>query len=173
MKIYVASSWRNDYQSEVVAELRADGHEVYDFKNPEPGDDGFHWSEIDGGWKSWSHRQYIDALMHPVAIGGFGKDWRAMQWADAFVLVQPCGRSAHLELGWAVGAGKPTSILLRGDVEPELMAKMADFITDELQSIRVWAKGCDQIIYSKPELKDLGGGCPDCGHRHPPDGMCV
>lgn len=37
MKIYVASSWRNQYQPEVVATLRAVGHEVYDFKNPRPG----------------------------------------------------------------------------------------------------------------------------------------
>lgn len=30
--IYVASSWRNDYQSSVVEMLRALGHSVYDFK---------------------------------------------------------------------------------------------------------------------------------------------
>ncbi len=32
MRIYVASSWRNIYQREVVRLLRAAGHEVYDFK---------------------------------------------------------------------------------------------------------------------------------------------
>lgn len=45
--IYVASSWRNPYQPVVVGELRFMGHEVYDFRNPEPGSHGFHWSEID------------------------------------------------------------------------------------------------------------------------------
>lgn len=34
-KIYLASSWRNQYQAEVLAALRASGAEVYDFKNPE------------------------------------------------------------------------------------------------------------------------------------------
>ena len=33
-KIYVASSWRNEYYPEVVRQLREAGHEVYDFRNP-------------------------------------------------------------------------------------------------------------------------------------------
>ena len=33
-KIYVASSWRNVFQQDVVDILRDLGHEVYDFKNP-------------------------------------------------------------------------------------------------------------------------------------------
>ena len=36
-RIYVASSWRNKYQPEVVAALRKAGHEVYDFRNPKDG----------------------------------------------------------------------------------------------------------------------------------------
>ena len=33
-KIYVASSWRNSYQRDVVSFLRNEGHEVYDFTHP-------------------------------------------------------------------------------------------------------------------------------------------
>ena len=40
-KIYVASSWRNEYYPEVVEKLREAGHEVYDFRNPPSGDPGF------------------------------------------------------------------------------------------------------------------------------------
>lgn len=36
-KIYVASSWRNVFQQDVVDILRNLGHEVYDFKNPHMG----------------------------------------------------------------------------------------------------------------------------------------
>lgn len=36
-KIYVASSWRNVFQQDVVGILRDLGHEVYDFKNPPHG----------------------------------------------------------------------------------------------------------------------------------------
>lgn len=46
MNIYVASSWRCEWQPAVVAALREAGYEVYDFRNP-PGNTGFHWSSID------------------------------------------------------------------------------------------------------------------------------
>ena len=44
--IYVASSWRNEYQQNTVLELRKAGYIVYDFKNPKVADKGFHWSKI-------------------------------------------------------------------------------------------------------------------------------
>lgn len=133
-KIYVASSWRNERQPEVVKGLQDCGHEVYDFKNPRPGDNGFHWSEIDKDWKDWSPEAYRDALDHPVAKSGFASDFGAMKWADTFVLVLPCGRSAHLELGWACGQGKQTLILL-DKMEPELMTKMVDHICLDLNEV--------------------------------------
>lgn len=117
MRIYVASSWRNVWQPGVVRLLRKNGHEVYDFKNPKPGDNGFHWSSIDGGWQDWDAERYRKALAHPVAEAGFGSDMTAMRWAEACVLVQPCGTSAHLELGWSIGAGKRTSVMFPFDVE--------------------------------------------------------
>ena len=51
-----------------------------------------------------------------------------MQWADTGVLVMPCGRSAHLEAGYFVGAGKRLIILIN-DSEPELMYKMGMLAT--------------------------------------------
>lgn len=45
-KIYIASSWRNSYQQDVVSFLRNKGHEVYDFRNPPHGNGGFQWSDI-------------------------------------------------------------------------------------------------------------------------------
>ena len=134
-KIYVASSWRNMVQPKVVERLLRDGHQVYDFKNPRPGDNGFHWSEIDRDWKQWSTEEYRDALDHPVAKAGYASDFNAMKWADTFLLVLPCGRSAHLELGWACGQGKQTLILL-DDMEPELMTKMVDQICVNLDEVR-------------------------------------
>lgn len=125
-KIYVASSWRNFRQVMVVTTLRSCGHEVYDFRNPFIGNKGFHWSEIDPNWKSWNGDQFRYALKHPVAQDGFKSDHAAMEWADTFVMVLPCGRSAHLELGWACGKGKRTIILLDEQQEPELMYLEAD-----------------------------------------------
>lgn len=128
MKIYVASSWRNTQQPAVVAALRGAGHEVYDFRNPAPGDHGFHWSEVDGGYKTWTPAAYRTALHHAVSEHGFRADFEAMKWADACVLLLPCGRSAHLEAGWFAGAGKPLFILLDEKPEPELMYKMSTYI---------------------------------------------
>jgi hypothetical protein len=140
LKIYVASSWRNVHQPGVVAALREDGHEVYDFKKPKEGDDGFHWSEIDGGWKSWSTGQFIKALDHSIAKAGFDSDMEALENADVTVLVLPCGRSAHLEAGHAAGTGKKLAILLDKNtpLEPELMYRMADIITDSLALVRAF-----------------------------------
>jgi len=135
MKIYVASSWRNNYQPDVVHALRELDHEVYDFRNPKPGNNGFHWSEIERSWQNWTGEQFRNALQHPIAQGGFELDFSAMQVADACVLALPCGRSAHLEAGWFVGAGKPLLILLSGENEPELMYKMADSVHTGLGSL--------------------------------------
>jgi hypothetical protein len=134
MKIYVASSWRNKKQPEVVTALRSLGHEVYDFRNPCPGDTGFQWSEIDPNWQSWSPPRFVEALEHPIAKDGFSKDMDSLIDADATVLVMPCGRSAHLELGYAVGAGQRTFILL-SDGEPELMYRMVDGLCCSIEEL--------------------------------------
>jgi len=118
MRIYVASSWRNPFQPYVVSTLRSEGHEVYDFRNPTEGDNGFHWREIDGGWQEWSSERYVAALSHPVAEAGFKKDRDALDWCEACVLVLPCGRSAHLELGYAIGQKKPSAILMPDPTVP-------------------------------------------------------
>ncbi len=138
MRIYVASSWRNEAQPLVVAALRSVGHEVYDFRNPVDGDDGFGWREVDGGWLDWSPEQFVRALEHPVAERGFNYDMDALRSCDACVLVLPCGRSAHLELGWAVGARRRTCVLARELPEPELMYKMVDFIALDLGDVVDW-----------------------------------
>lgn len=135
-KIYLASSWRNNYQPECLAALRDSGHEVYDFRNPKPGDQGFHWSEIDEDWQSWDLRSYRKNLTHPIANGGFASDWNAMEWADTGVLLLPCGRSAHLEAGYFTGRNKQLFVLLHRDkFEPELMYKMATAICCDLDEL--------------------------------------
>jgi hypothetical protein len=126
MKIYAASSWRNELQPSVVEHLRAANFQVYDFRHPAPDEHGFSWSEIDPNWQSWTAAQFRDALKHPVAVHGLKLDFDGMNWADVIVMVQPCGRSAALELGWAIGAGKRTIILLAEKQEPELMFALAD-----------------------------------------------
>lgn len=126
-RIYLASSWRNPHQPWMVQLLRNEGHDVYDFRNP-PHSTGFSWPEI-GLDLPCSADEYRRALLtHPRAAQGFNSDFAAMRWADVGLLVLPCGRSAHLELGWMAGAGKRTLILTQDNEEPELMALLADTI---------------------------------------------
>jgi hypothetical protein len=137
LKLYVASSWRNMYQPAIVESLRAARYDVYDFKNPRPGDKGFGWSSIDPDWQQWSPIKFRSALSHPTAVAGFDSDFDAMKWADAGVLVMSCGRSAHLEAGYFVGAGKPLFILLSNNkAEAELMYKMATAICVSLDELK-------------------------------------
>ena len=126
MRIYVASSWRNPYQPTIVEVLRGEGFEVYDFRHPAPGDDGFRWAEIDPAWQVWTPAQYREALQHPLAQLGFAQDKLALEMADATVLVLPCGRSAHLELGYAKGLGQRTAVLMLEPAEAELMYLLCD-----------------------------------------------
>ena len=143
MKIYVASSWRNTYQPKVVNRLRCEGHEVYNFRTPCPGNNGFKWSEIDLDWQDWNQEQYRKALWHSLAVEGYDLDFNAMKEADTCVLVLPCGRSAHLEAGYFAGAGKPLHILILEPCDPELMYKMAIGIyttIDELIRRNQWEK---------------------------------
>ena len=102
-KIYVASSRRNSEQPAVVKALRGAGHEVYDFHNPAPGENGFAWSALDPDWLKWNLRQYVHNVRKPLADKGFKFDRDALHWCDTCVLVLPCGRSAHLEAGYAAG----------------------------------------------------------------------
>jgi len=125
MKIYVASSWRNEFQPRVVELLRELGHEVYDFKNPEL-NTGFSWAHIDEDWEQWSTEDFEENLSHPIAEAGFKSDFDAMQAADACVMVLPCGRSAHTEAGWMKGAGKKVFVYSPVRQEPELMYKIYD-----------------------------------------------
>lgn len=133
MKIYVASSWRNDYQPSVVAALRQHGHEVYDFKDS----DGFHWEEVDPDWQRWPTNlsKYIDGLDHVAARRGFRRDMTALKECDVCVYVMPCGVSASWEAGWAAGAGKPVIVYIPALREPDLMVKIAQAVVLELEEL--------------------------------------
>lgn len=138
-KIYVASSWRNEFYEGVVEALRKAGHEVYDFRNPPSGDPGFKWSAVDPDYMEWSPETYRNQLTHPLAVRQFGNDIEAMRQCDVCVLVLPCGRSAHTESGWFAGSGKKVVAYIPTRQEPELMYRLFDAIccnllelTDEL-----------------------------------------
>jgi nucleoside 2-deoxyribosyltransferase len=142
-KIYLASSWRNQKQSEVLAMLKEMGHDVYDFKNPMPGNTGF-------GWQKCKYDLTIkDNYIHHISTDktaalGFKLDRDALNWCDTCIMLLPCGRSAHLEAGYAIGQGKETIIVLSDDekFEPELMYLLADHI----YNLKVCLQHCKEEI---------------------------
>ena len=134
-KIYVASSWRNKYYPKVVQRLREAGHEVYDFRNPPHGGNGFRWTDIDPNAPDWDFNQYAQGLHHPKAQRQFQADMEALEWADTCVLVLPCGRSAHTEAGWMAGARRRVIAYIPEMVEPELMYKLFDGVVGELEEL--------------------------------------
>ena len=142
-KVYVASSWRNEHQPAVVDVLRGLGLNVYDFRNPQEGiarareagrgrGTGFQWPEIDPEWQSWTPEQFRASLQHSRAVEAFQADRVACEGADATLLVLPCGRSSHLELGVAVGRGAWVAVFFPPGIprqEPELMYRWVDVLT--------------------------------------------
>lgn len=131
--VYVASSWRNYMQVAVCAALRSVGIDHYDFKA-----DGFSWKEV-ALPQPCTFEQYERGIAHPRAIEGFDRDMAALDKADCTILVMPCGRSAHLELGYAIGKGQRTAVLYEQEpFEPDLMHKAADFHTDALFDLLGW-----------------------------------
>ncbi|AIE83507.1 hypothetical protein [Fimbriimonas ginsengisoli] len=118
--------------------LREAGHLVYDFRNPEPGNTGFQWSAVDPEWKGWDPATYRDCLKNPVAEAGFSLDMNALEQCDACVLLLPSGRSAHLEAGFAAGAGKLLFVLMEEPQEPELMYAMAEDVCLSVDDLLTW-----------------------------------
>lgn len=122
-RIYLASSGRNPHYEAVLLLLRAAGHEVYDWTQPEAGNNGLDWSRVDPDWQSWTPASFVAAMEdNPVAACQFAFDKAALDWADTCVCLLPCNRSAHLEAGYSIGLGKPTIFYLKPELfSPELM----------------------------------------------------
>lgn len=143
--IYVASSWRNTHYPLVIKTLRGIGATamlpephfgVHDFRSS---DGAFSWRDVDTDWENWDRCRYRDIVTnHPIADLGFERDMAGLRRATAVLLVGPSGRSAHLELGYAAGLGKPTAVYLPEDQEPELMYLMAGAIFTDITEVVNW-----------------------------------
>lgn len=141
-RCYVAASWRTPSQPIVVTALREAGVSCYDFRNP-PNGAGFGWEQVAAAgrdWTLWTPAEYLQALKHPRAEEGFRSDIDALRAAYICVLLQPSGRSAALEFGYAAAMGKRTAVLLHPGEQPELMLKVAEYMTDSLGALVDWAR---------------------------------
>lgn len=108
VKVYVIGSLGNTDVPAFAATIRDQGFEVFDdwfASGPEADTEWRRYEELRGS-------NYRDALAGHAATNTFEFDFKHLNEADVVVLLLPAGRSGHLELGWAAGAGKPAYIVL-------------------------------------------------------------
>jgi hypothetical protein len=127
--IYLIGSLRNPRIPVIAAELRAAGHDVFD--------DWYSAGETaDDSWRDYERARghtLIKALQGYAAQHVFSFDKYHLQRCDAAVLAMPAGKSAHLELGWVLGQGKPGYILL--DSDPDRYDVMLAFATAVVSTV--------------------------------------
>ena len=122
--IYVIGSLRNPRITEVGNALRAAGYDTFE-------DWHAGGKEADDEWQRYEKergRGYKEALAGYHAQNIFHFDLHHLNRSHAAVLVMPAGRSAHLELGYIIGQGKPGYVLF--DEEPERFDVMYNFATE-------------------------------------------
>ena len=103
--IYVAGSLRNegmrDLDTALIAEF-PDQVFFMDWYSAGP--------EADDHWKGYYHDHlgldYVTALKEPASLNVFNFDKKHIDLSDILILAAPAGKSAHLELGYSIGAGK-------------------------------------------------------------------
>lgn len=123
-KIYLIGSLSNSKIPVIAKQLRSLGFDVFD-DWISPGKDA------DREWQKYEKvrgRSYKEALYGRHAQEVFDFDLKHLQSSDIVVMVAPCGKSGHLELGWAVGQGKTSYVLFDG--EPDKYDIMYAFCTD-------------------------------------------
>lgn len=174
-RIYIASSWKNKYQQQLVEELRKRGHKVYDFKHPCGRNDVPVWESVSVTQNLRS--AYVEnrlkggefkrMLLDRLSVERFKEHFSAMQDADTCILLLPAGRSSHIEAGHMNGMGKRVFVMdTSKEVTPELMYLALDdyfFDFDELY------KAVDKPI---PGVCRVCGCTEDNPCEHPDHGTC-
>jgi nucleoside 2-deoxyribosyltransferase len=119
--VYLVGSLRNPKTIEVGNAIRSLGFDVFDdwMAAGPVADDA--WRDYE---KSRGH-SYVEALAGIAAKHVFEFDLLHLNRSDIAVLLMPSGKSAHLELGYSIGKGKPGFVLF--DAEPERYDVMYQF----------------------------------------------
>lgn len=99
---------------EMAELLRSEGH-LADAFCDEENRVSFNWSELfgimDREGVDITELNAKDMMKHWRVQAAFKEDKKYLDWSDAVVMLMPCGRSAHLEAGYAVGCGKKLYIV--------------------------------------------------------------
>lgn len=124
MKIYIIGALKNKKVPEFANRLEQAGFEPFaDWFSPGPEADTFllEYAKIRG----WDYKK---ALRSYAATHTFNFDREHIDAADAAVMLAPCGKSGHMELGYVIGCKKPAYILF--EEYPDRFDVMYNFATD-------------------------------------------
>jgi nucleoside 2-deoxyribosyltransferase len=132
LTIYLIGSLRNPEIPLIGNRLREAGIDAFD----EWHDAG---PEADDYWKKDQQtrgRTYIEALESYAADHVFEFDYFHLNRCNGAILVLPAGRSAHLELGYMIGQGKPGYVLLDKDTDRwDVMYRFATGVFFDLEEL--------------------------------------
>lgn len=95
--------------------------------------------KADDSWRTYELSKghcYEKALREPAAQNVFMFDKKYLDRATHGLMILPCGRSAHLELGYLRGRECGTAILLDGKHDRwDVMYAFADIVTHDIEEI--------------------------------------
>jgi len=135
-KVYLIGSLRNPDIAPLAIRLRTalPGVEIFDdwLCAGEHADDAWRDHEKNAGFT------FLEALERPAARHVFAFDKKHLEQSTAVVLIAPAGKSAHLELGWALGKGKPGFILVDDPERWDVMYQFATGVTDKEDVLVQW-----------------------------------
>ena len=130
-QVYLIGSLRNS-QIPIIAEaIRDREFQVFD--------DWFSAGpHADDAWRDHHRNQGLSlpqALKMPAAKNIFEFDKRHLDAASIAILAMPAGRSAHLELGYMIGKGKTTFVLLDNPERWDVMYGFCDGVATSLPKL--------------------------------------
>lgn len=132
--IYLMGSLKNPKIPAIANSLRKKGFDVFD-----------EWfaagPTADRHWKAYAQGRglpYREALNLPFVTTAFDFDMKHLALCEAGVMVMPCGKSAHVELGLFIGSRRKMFILHDGEPEGddwELMPKIATAMAYDIDEL--------------------------------------
>jgi hypothetical protein len=147
MRIYTATSWKNERLVLELADLlRVWGHEVYCFAERGARQHVFMWPDVVG-----PEDDGITCLDNEYSRQAYEVDKKGLDWSDCVILLNPCGRDAHLEAGYAKKGGGKLLIILGNWPKGEysnmyhLAGRLIRFNKDGLKCLRLDLEEADAL----------------------------
>jgi hypothetical protein len=124
MKVYVASSWKNQHAVELITEkLRARGCEVLSFVENNHGEQAGHLATENG-----KPQAFDEWVMSERGRKSFDYDTKGATESDLVIYVGPSGCDAWAEVGAAWSRGVPIVALISKGEQVGLMRRMATWV---------------------------------------------